>query len=62
MKRITAIIREERLQHARKALAEKNVYGIMVLSVKGHGSNGCAHLNSVMGYSILASSRVLPLR
>ncbi len=44
MKRIKAIIREERLQHVQKALAEKNVYGMTVLSVKGRGSNGGAHL------------------
>lgn len=44
MKLIKAIIREERLQHVQKALAEKNVYGMTVLAVKGRGSNGGVHL------------------
>ncbi len=44
MKLVKAIIREERVPYVQKALADKNVYGMTLSSVMGHGSQGGVHL------------------
>jgi nitrogen regulatory protein P-II 1 len=40
MKKIEAIIREEKLESVRKALKEENYFGITVTEVSGHGRQG----------------------
>ncbi len=40
MKKIEAIIREEKLEAVRKALKEASYYGITVSEVSGHGRQG----------------------
>lgn len=44
MKMIKAIIREERVPFVKKALADKNVYGMTLLPAMGRGSQGGVHL------------------
>ncbi len=44
MKMVKAIIREERVPFVKKALADKNIYGMTLLPAMGRGSQGGIHL------------------
>jgi len=44
MKMIKAIIREERVPFVKKALTDKNIYGMTLLPAMGRGSQGGIHL------------------
>jgi nitrogen regulatory protein P-II 1 len=44
VKLVKAILREERVPYVQKALAERNIFGMTVLSVMGRGSQGGIHL------------------
>jgi nitrogen regulatory protein P-II 1 len=44
MKMVKAIIREERVPFVQKALADRNIFGMSILSVMGRGSQGGIHL------------------
>ena len=44
MKMVKAIIREERVPFVKKALADKNIYGMTILPAMGRGSQGGVQL------------------
>ncbi|MGV8087900.1 MAG: P-II family nitrogen regulator [Methanomicrobiales archaeon] len=50
MKMVKAIIREERVPFVKKALADKNIYGMTILPAMGRGNQGGVHLQFRGGF------------